>query len=303
VLAGVSIMTGVENVSLSGEWSHALDVLMVSRVPRTLALVLSGAAMAVAGLLMQMVVANRYVEPSTTGTVESATLGMLFCALFFPELPVMGKLCIAAAFALAGTGLFLAILQRIPLRSVLMVPLAGLMLTGIINAVTTFFAYRFDLMQSLNAWVSGDFSFILMGRYELLWIAAALTLLAYTTADRFTVAGMGRDTALSLGLDYRRALALALVLIALVTACVTVTVGMLPFVGLVVPNAVRLAMGDNTRRTLPWVAGSGAGLVLACDIAGRMIRQPYEIPVGTVLGVVGSAAFVVFLMRQKGRVA
>ncbi|MBN9323487.1 MAG: iron chelate uptake ABC transporter family permease subunit, partial [Delftia acidovorans] len=183
--------------------------------------------------------------------------------------------------------------------SVLIVPLVGIMMGNVISAVATFIAYRFDLLQALAAWTTGDFSSVLRGRYELLWLSFLLTGIAYFAADRFTVAGLGEDFTTNLGLDYRRVLRLGLVIVSMVTASVVATVGMVPFVGLIVPNIVAMAMGDNMRRALPWVAILGAGLVLACDLAGRLIRFPYEIPVGTVMGVVGSALFLALLLRKR----
>ena len=85
----------------------------------------------------------------------------------------------------------------------------------------------------------------------------------------------------------------------MVTAAVVVTAGAIPFLGLIVPNLVSAVMGDNMRRSIPWIALSGAGLVLACDIVGRLIRYPYEIPIGTVFGVVGSAIFLWLLLRRR----
>ena len=72
---------------------------------------------------------------------------------------------------------------------------------------------------------------------------------------------------------------------------------MIPFVGLVVPNIVARVMGDNLRASIPVVAAGGAGLLLACDLIGRSVRYPYEIPVGTILGIVGSAIFLWLLYR------
>lgn len=305
-LAVLSLFIGASQVSLLTLFSAQPDamasqVLLVSRIPRTLALVLAGMSMAVAGSIMQMLARNRFVEPSTAGTVESASLGMLAVALVAPGLPPFGKMLVASAFALGGTALFLAILRRIPLRSALIVPLVGLVLGGVISAVTTFLAYRFDMLQALHAWTSGDFSAVLRGRYELLWISLGLTVLAYAVADRFTVAGMGEDFAANIGLNHRRMVSLGLVIVAMVTACVVVTAGIVPFLGLIVPNLVSLFMGDNMRRSLPWVALLGAAFVLVCDMVGRLILYPYEIPIGTVVGVIGSALFLLMLLRGRAR--
>ncbi|NNU60716.1 ABC transporter permease [Ochrobactrum soli] len=313
VLAVISLFIGVGDVSLhalfysresvDGSPGSALELLLISRIPRTIAIVLAGMSMAVAGMIMQMLTRNRFVEPSTAGTVESASLGILLVILFAPEAPVFVKMLVASVTAVAGTALFLRILRSIPLRSMLVVPLVGIMLGGVVSAITTFIAYRFDLLQSLNSWTTGDFSGVLRGRYELLWIAFALTVVAYIAADRFTVAGLGEDFTTNLGLNYRRVVTLGLIIVSMVSASVVVTVGMIPFLGLIVPNVVSMFVGDNMRRALPWIAVLGAGLVLACDIAGRLIRFPYEIPIGTMMGVVGSVIFLYLLLRRGSRLA
>lgn len=308
ILAIISLFVGVSDVSLGALLSSApedrpMQVLLISRIPRTLAIILSGSAMAVAGLVMQMIVRNRFVEPSTSGTTESASLGFLVATVFVPGWPLMGKMLISAAFALAGTALFLRILRAVPLRDQLLVPLVGIMLGGIIGAVTSFFAYRFELLASLLAWTMGDFSGILRGRYELLWIGLGCGALAYIAADRFTVAGMGKDFTTNLGLNYRQVMVLGLVIVSMVSAVVLVSVGSIPFLGLIIPNLVSLMVGDNMRRTVPWVAVMGAGFVLACDILGRLVRYPYEIPISVVVGVIGSAVFLYLLLRTRRNAA
>jgi iron complex transport system permease protein len=308
VLAVVSLFVGVSDVSLGALLSSSPDdrpmqVLLISRIPRTLAIILSGASMAIAGLVMQIIVRNRFVEPSTAGTTESASLGFLVVTIFAPGWPLTAKMLVAALFAVTGTALFLRILRAVPLRDVLLVPLIGIMLGGIIGAVTTFFAYRFDLLGSMLAWNMGDFSGVLRGRYELLWIGLGCAVLAYIAADRLTVAGMGKDFTTNLGMNYQRVLVLGLVIVSLVSAVVLVSVGSIPFLGLIIPNLVSLMVGDNMRRTVPWVAVTGAGFVLACDILGRVVRAPYEIPISVVVGVLGSAVFLYLLLRAPRHAA
>ena len=302
LLALVSLFVGVSAVSpadlLAGD-AAVRQTFLVSRVPRTLAVILAGVALGIAGFIMQLMARNRFVEPSTVGTVESATAGILVATLLLPGAPIVAKMGIAALFAMAGTALFLSVLRRIPLRNTLIVPLVGIMLGGVIAAVTTFFAYRFDLLQTLNTWMIGDFSGLIRGRYELLWIVAVLAVVGYVCADRFTVAGMGEEFTTNLGLNYRRTMNLGLVLVSLISAVVVVVVGSIPFLGLIVPNLVSLLIGDNVRRAVPWIAVFGAGFVLACDILGRVIRFPYEVPVGVIVSVVGSALFITLLVRRN----
>lgn len=299
-----SLFIGVSDVSpatLFADDDRAALLLVASRIPRTLALILTGASLSIVGLIMQMLVRNRFVEPSTAGTTESAALGLLVATLAVPAAPLMAKMGIAAVFALVGTVLFLLLLRRVPVRSLVLVPLIGITLGGVIGAVTTFIAYREDLLQTLGSWLTGDFSGVLRGRYELLWIAAVMTALAWLAADRFTVAGMGREFSTNLGLHYGRVLALGLAVVAVVSAVVVVTAGAIPFLGLIVPNVVSILAGDNLRRSIPWVAVLGAGFLLICDMVGRVVRMPYEVPVGVIVGVVGAVAFLYLLLREPGR--
>lgn len=308
VLAVASLFVGVADASLATLFSdnagdRATQVMLISRIPRTLALLLAGSSLAIAGLVMQMIIRNRFVEPSTTGTTESATLGFLVVTLLAPQWPIMAKMLVAAGFALMGTLLFLRILKFVPLRDVVLVPLVGLMLTGVIGAVTTFFGYRFNMLASLLAWNMGDFSSVLRGRYELLWFGLAGTIAAYIAADRFTVVGMGQEFTTNLGLNYKRVMFVGLAIVSVVAAVCLVSVGAIPFLGLIVPNVISLMVGDNMRRTVPLVAISGAGFVLACDLFGRLVRYPYEIPISVVVGVIGSGVFIWLLLRRRPHAA
>jgi len=299
-----SLFIGAVNISIvdfiSGNLTKdAIEVFIVSRVPRSIALLLAGSSMAIAGLIMQLLVRNRFVEPATAGTLESATLGLLVVTLLAPSMVIFGKMLVAAGFALVGTMIFLRISRRAMVQDILLVPLIGIMLGGVIGAIATFFAYKFDLLQSLLAWTIGDFSAVLQGRYELLWVGFLFALIAYFIADRLTVISMGQDFTTNLGINYKQVLRFGLLVVSMVSATVVVTVGVIPFLGLVVPNIVSLIMGDNMRRSIIWVAIVGAAFILLCDILGRIIRAPYEIPIGTVMGVVGSVLFLYLLLRKK----
>ncbi len=289
------------NVLFGNGDDRVSKVLFASRVPRTLALLLAGAALAAAGMILQMMARNRLLEPSTVGTMEAAALGMLVLAVMAPGLPLWGQFLVVSVFAAAGTLLFLAVLKRIPLRSALLVPLVGLVLAGVIHAGSSLLAAQVDLAASLRAWGNGDFSAVLRGRYELLWLAAALTVLACITADRFTVIGMGRDFATNVGVNYTLLMAMGLVIVAMVSASVVVTAGVIPFIGLLAPNLVRPLVGDNLRRAIPLAALMGAALLLAADLLGRLLIHPFEVPSSNILMVVGAAAFIVILIRGRAQ--
>ncbi len=300
VLFVLSLCVGVSDMPLDRVFSDAaaFELLLVSRLPRTLAALLVGAGLAIAGLIMQTLVRNKYVEPSTAGTAQSAELGVLIVTLLWPSANLFLKSIIATGTALLGTSIFLMTAHRLPPTQPFLVPLFGIVYGGVIGAAVTFVAWQADLLQYLSVWTNGDFSGVLRGRYELLWIGAAMLVVAWIIADRLTIMAMGRDASVGLGIDYARMLQFGLVIVSVISALSTVVVGMIPFVGLVVPNIVSRLIGDNLRGTLPVVAFSGAILVLGCDILGRLIRYPYEIPVGTVMGCVGGVIFLWLLFRR-----
>ncbi len=277
------------------------EMFVISRVPRTVALVLAGCAMAVSGLIMQLLTQNRFVEPSTTGTTEWAALGLLVTVLLVPAAPLWVRMVAASIAAFVGTMVFIGILQRISLRSSLVLPLIGIMLGAVVSAFTTYLAVSTNSLQMLGTWFMGSFTSIVRGRYEVLWIVALVVLLVFLYADRITVAGLGRDISTSVGLDHTRVLLIGTGLVAVATGVTTVVVGFLPFLGLVVPNLVSMWRGDNARTNLPWVCLGGVAIVVVCDIVGRIIRMPFEVPVSMILGVVGAAVFITLLLRMRAR--
>lgn len=287
-LATISLLIGV--AELDG------FILVASRVPRTVALILAGIAFAVTGLIMQLLTRNRFVEPSTTGATDAASFALLLLLLLSPGLPLGITAIIASVGALVGVIGFLALIRRIPSRSSVLVPIVGILYAGVIGAVTTFIAYRADMLQELLSWGIGDFSGIIRGRYEMLWVAAAAALIAWIAADRFTVAGLGEDTARGLGLNTRGVMALGVGIIGIVTGVMVVITGAIPFLGLIAPNIVSRWVGDNMRRSVPIVALLGASLVLLCDIVGRLVRFPFELPISIVMGVLGGIVFLWMLL-------
>ncbi|WP_142417035.1 ABC transporter permease [Bartonella massiliensis] len=303
-LSILSIFVGYSDVTPSDLFAadpHAWLIFWQTRLPRTIAILLVGAALALSGMIMQLLTRNRFVEPSTAGTVESASLGILFIMIFLPNIPVLGKMVVATLFAMMGTLLFMFLLRRIPLKSALIVPLTGIMLSYIIGSLTNAIADYEMLLPSLQAYLFGSFAMILEGKYELLWLSLPLCILAYCTADRFTVASLGEDLTNNLGLNYRVVMFFGLFIVASITAVVVCTVGRIPFVGLIIPNIVSSFMGDNMRYSAPWVAISGAGLVLICDLLGRIIHPSFEVPISTMMGVIGSFIFMILLLRWRKR--
>ena len=276
-------------------------MFQITRVPRTIALVLSGAAMAMCGLVMQLLTQNRFVEPTTTGTTEWAGLGLMLTVIVYPDASILARMIGAIIAAFIGTLVFFLFLRRVSLKSSLIVPIIGIMLGAVVGAISTFVAVQTDMLQSLGIWFAGSFTSILRGQYEILWVVVIVVIAVFIAADRFTVAGLGKEVAMNVGLNYNQVILIGTILVAIATGVVTVVVGSLPFLGLIVPNIVSMIRGDDLRSNLPWVCLLGIAIVTICDLIGRVVIMPFELPVSVILGIVGAAVFVGLLLRQRKR--
>ncbi|MDE0581868.1 ABC transporter permease [Planococcus sp. A6] len=302
LLSFISLFVGVSSISpldLLDFQSEETQIFLVSRFPRLVAILLAGAGMSMAGLIMQQLSRNKFVSPTTAGTLDATRLGILVSMLLFANASMIEKMAVAFLFALAGTFLFMQILNRIKFKDAIFIPLIGLMFGNILSSITTFFAYRADVIQNMSAWLQGDFSMVMKGSYELLYISVPVFIIAYMYANRFTVAGMGEDFSKNLGLKYRSVVNIGLTLVALITATVVLTVGMIPFLGLIIPNIVSIFKGDHLQKTLPHTAMLGAIFLLVCDILGRVLIYPYEITISLMVGIIGSFIFLIMLFRRK----
>lgn len=296
ILALISLFTGVYDIL--GQKDGAA-MFFITRVPRTVALMLTGAAMSMSGLVMQLVTQNRMVESTTTGTIEWAGLGLIFVYIVFPAPTLVQRMTGAIIFSFLGTMMFFLFLRRIRLRSSLVVPIIGMMLGAVVSAVSTFIGLFFKMTQNIESWFVGSFAQVQIGRYEYLWAIVIITVLIFIYADRLTLAGLGEDIATSLGVNYNRIVVLGTALISITVGIVAAVIGNLPFLGLIVPNIVSMHRGDDLRSNLPWVCVIGMGTIMLCDIISRTVIMPFEVPVSLILGTVGSVVFIAILMRQR----
>ena len=302
ILSFISLFIGAIDIKPSDllDWgSDKTHIFLVSRVPRLMAIILAGAGMGIAGLIMQSLSRNKFVSPTTAGTLDAAKLGVIISMIFFTGTSYMGKIFFSFAFALIGMIIFMNLLERIKFKDVIFVPLIGIMYGNIIGAFSMFLAYEANILQNVDSFFQGSFTLVVSGRYELLYVSVPAIIIAYIYANKFTVAGMGEDFAKNLGLSYRTVLNIGLIIVAIISTTVILTVGIIPFLGLIVPNIVSLYLGDNLRKTIPHTIFMGAAFLLACDIISRLVVHPYEIPVNTTVAVIGSAIFLIMLFRGK----
>lgn len=302
VLSIISMFIGVVDLSPSNLLNldeNQKNILLNSRLPRTFAIILAGVALSVAGLLMQQLTRNKFVSPTTAGTMDFAKFGVLIAMIFFAQAPLLVKLSFSIVSAIIGTMMFMWIVNRIKFKDAIFIPLVGLMLGNIVSSLATFMALRFNAMQSISNFFVGDFSMITKGRYEVLFVIIPMVVLIYFFAHHFTIVGMGESFSKNLGISYAKMMNLGVIIAAIVSATVVVTVGVLPFLGLIIPNIVGLFVGDHMNKALPYTALFGAILVMVADIFSRLIIFPYEILIGLTLGIVGSVIFMAILLKRR----
>lgn len=298
----ISLFIGVISINVKDILnlnSTQLEIITLTRIPRLIAILLTGMSLSICGLIMQQLTQNKFVSPTTAGTMDCAKFGILISLIFFTGASFFTQAIIASIFALLGSFIFIQILRKIKLKDVIFVPLIGLMFGGIISAITTFFAYALNYIQNIQGWLQGSMANVMQGNYELLYISLPLFILAYFLAHKITIVGMGEDIALNLGISYNGILFLGLMIVSIITSLVIVSVGIIPFLGLIIPNLVALYLGDNLRKNLIYIALCGALFLLVCDIISRLVIFPFEMPLSITTGVLGSLIFIFLLLKGK----
>lgn len=301
ILSIYSLFVGVLELTLTDILAGnlgQLQILLISRLPRLLAILCTGIGMSVAGLIMQQLCANKFVSPTTGATISSAQFGVLLAFLFMPSSTIWSRTVFSATCAIMGTWIFVWLVQKIQFKDVVMVPLVGIMFGNIISGITNYLAYKYSMTQALSGWLVGSFSTILRGRYEFVYLVLPLVIIAFIFANHFNIAGMGRDFSKNLGVNYTLVLFLGLTIAAMITASVVVVVGSISYIGLIVPNMVTMFKGDKIRGTLVDTALFGALFVLVCDIIGRLVIAPYELPIELIVGILGSLFFIALLIYR-----
>lgn len=296
-----SMLVGAMNLSVSellkGN-TQQLQILILSRFPRLMAILCTGAGMSIAGLIMQQLCMNKFVAPSTGATISSAQLGILISMIFFRQATLMQRTAFAFVAALIGTCIFVFFMQKVRYKDIIMVPLVGIMFGNVISGITGYLSYKHDLSQSLSAWLQGDFSLVIQGRYEIVYLVLPLIVIAFIFANYFNIVGMGEEFSKNLGVPYTVVLFSGLAIAAMISASVVVVVGSISYIGLIVPNMVSMFKGDRIRGNIIDTALTGCLFVLVCDVIGRVIIYPYELPINLIAGIIGSVLFIAMLIKK-----
>lgn len=285
---------------LAGPRNTAGYIFWYSRLPRTAGCLLSGAALAVAGAVIQSVLANKLASPSIIGVNAGAGLAVTLCCAFGA---LSGWAIAGAAFLGAMvTVLVIVFAAQKAGASRTTVILGGVAVNAFLNslseAVTTLIPEIGMMTADFRVGGFASVSHLRLGP------AAALILMAlvivFSLHNELDVLALGEETAQSLGLNVKKIRTLLLVLAAMLSGAAVSFAGLLGFVGLIVPHAARKLMGGESRLLLPMCALGGGAFVTLCDLIARLAFAPYELPVGIFLSMLGGPFFLLLLMKEKG---
>ncbi len=310
VLAGIlSLCLGAANLSVEELWQAICDgssdsvagnIFWYVRLPRTIGALLSGAALAVSGAIIQNVLANKLASPGIIGVNAGAGLAVTICIACGV---VSGWLIAGVSFLGALIAVLLIVLTAEKAgASKTTVILGGVAVNTFLNAI----AEAITTLMPEVALVSGDFrvgGFAAVVPARLLPAGILIViglLMVFTLCNELDIMMLGEETAKGLGLPVRKMRIVFLFLAALLAGASVSFAGLLGFVGLIVPHMARKLVGGESKYVLPFSALSGAAFVALCDLAARMVFQPYEVPVGIFMSFIGGPFFIFLLWKHKG---
>lgn len=296
ILTILSIFIGVYDIFKN---ENGIHIILTTRIPRTIAILLSGIAISLSGYVMQLITRNKMVEPTTTGTLDWAGLGLLFVYVLIPSPSIVLRMSGAILFSFIGTILFLMFLNKVKLRSSFIVPIVGMMCGAIISSLSIFLSLLFNQNQVIHNWFVGSFSGIQSGRYEFLWLIIVVVIILIIYANHITIISLGSSISKNLGVDYQKIVFIGSGLVSISIGIVASVIGNIPFLGLIVPNIISLYFGDDMRFNLLWICFTGMIVLLITDLISRTLIMPFEIPVSLVLGIFGTIMFTILLIRRN----
>jgi len=291
-------------------------VFIQLRLPRVLLCAITGAILSVSGVLMQGLFRNPIVEPGLVGTSSGAALGasivFVLAAKFSPEVksftgPLLVPL-VAFLGALAATYVVYSLAKNVKRVSIMSLLLIGIAVNAVCLSGTGFMSYiaRDPQARSITFWNLGTFSgaswlqVFIVGT-----VAAVMFILSFRYSKQLNALLLGEEEATYLGVDADKLKRRIMLLNTAMVSVATAFVGVISFMGLIVPHVLRLLIGSDNKRLLPAAMILGAALLTLADMCARLILAPAEVPIGIITSLVGAPIFIILLKRfnllqQKG---
>lgn len=303
----VSVALGRSGVSfgeamrvLAGRGSGRAELIVLSvRIPRTLAAMFCGAALSVAGLLLQSALDNTLASPGVLGVNAGAGLFVLLSAVFFPY-----QILTKSLFAFAGAMLSMAVIYLISVRTGISkssLLLAGIALSSVFNAfIDVIITLVPEAVADRVAFSLGGFANVVRSQlYAAIPVILVCLVLTLFIAPDLDILLLSDETAHGLGLNVARCRRIVLILASCLAGAAVSVAGLLSFIGILVPNFVRLFVHGSTRTMAVFCMIYGAAFLVLSDTLARLLFYPYELPVGLIMSVVGAPVFVWFLVRKR----
>lgn len=295
LLCVISLLIGVININ-----ELNFKIILYSRIPRLLSLILTGIGLSISGIILQKIFKNKFISPSTGTTISASTLGILISFIFMPNSNIFTRSLFSFVFSIITTFIFLIIVNNLKYKNSVIVPLIGIIIGNIISSFTNFLAYNYGMTQSLISWSTGHFSTVLKGNYEIIYMVFPLVIMSIIYINEFNIISMGEDISINLGIKYNKTVLIGIIITSLITSSIIVTVGKVPYIGLIIPNIVSIYKGDNMKNTIFDISILGAIFIIFCDIISRLIVFPYEMPINLIIGIIGSIIFIILIVRKGG---
>ena len=277
------------------------QLLLQLRIPRVLAALIVGAALASSGAVLQVLLGNPLAEPGVLGISGGASLAVVLLLFFVPITPTPFITMIAA---MAGALLFTLILvgfsrrQKVSMARLLLIGVALGILSGAV--VTWAFYFSDDLsMRQLMYWLMGSVGGVSWEQLSLLFVIVPVLIVLCMQGKSLDVMMLGDVAARQLGVDVRRIRRLLILMISLLVGCSVALAGVIGFVGLVVPHLLRLQFGTENRYLLPLSAICGGILLVLADTLSRVLLADADLPIGVVTTSLGAPVFIWMLMRSQ----
>ena len=302
LVGAVAIAPGDVLAAMLGAEGTSGTIIRELRLPRVLGAALVGGALAASGALLQGMLRNPLADPFVTGTSAGASLGAVLAVALGLE-PVIVPLA-AFAGALGAIVLVWRLANLGGRTTVLTVLLAGVVLTSFAGALVTFILVSSDRLalrlRAVLGWLQGGISVISWSELVVVAVVVAIGVVgAVLLAPRVDAYAFGEETAAALGVDLDRTTAAVLATTALLTGAAVAIAGLIGFVGLVVPHALRFLLGATHRRLIIASIPAGAIALVLADLGARTALAPAELPVGVITGIVGAPFFLALLVRSR----
>jgi len=282
---------------------ETVEILLISRIPRTLTIILSASALSVGGLIMQSIAKNKLVSPGIIGTTQAATIGVLIAHLFFPGMALWVQFIFSFITSLVASFVFIWFLNKIQFKNEVYVPLIGMMFGALISSVSVMLAQSTNTLQFLNSIGVGSFTNKTIGTFEMIFFVVPALIMAVIYTSEFNIVSLGKDFSNNLGVNYNKVIMIGIMIVSVITASTFIVVGPLPFLGLIIPNLVSLYYGDHLKKSIFDLMILGSIFVLVCDIIARsalylITGYNFEVAVGFVMGIIGAVIFLYLLLRK-----